>query len=252
MTLGDERWEQSHGRVNAIERWQYALAAVRARLRILARSVRGEARPQALALDRISLDRIVYPDSAWAKLATDKLSTVVSPAIANHSLRTYVWGSLLGQIDGRTWDEELLYVTSMLHDLGLSEALHGSAPCAQCFTLDAVQGARDVFAHAESERSERVRRAVLVHLNMDVPGEVYGWEAHYMRAGALLDALGERYGELSRDAIDTVLLRYPRLNFKEEIIAWQQRESQLRPHSRLAILGRLGLNGLLRRAPFAT
>ena len=30
---------------------------------------------------------------------------------------------------------------------------------------------------------------MLVHLNLEVSGELYGWEAHYLRAGAVLDVV---------------------------------------------------------------
>jgi hypothetical protein len=234
--------------MSTVERWRYAMAAVAARVRILIRTLGAERRPPELR--RLALDHIIYPDSACARVALEKVHALASPAIANHSLRTYIWGSLLGQIDGKSWDEEILFVAAMLHDLGLTEALHGSCRDAQCFTLDGVYGVPEVFAHTTDERAERMRRAVLLHLNIDVPGDVHGWEAHYVRAGALLDIVGQRAEQLPRQTIQATLALHPRLQLKQEIVAWVQRESRLRPYSRLATLDRLGLCGLVRRAPF--
>lgn len=245
--LGDSRWEAAHGRMTAVERWRYALAAVGARLRLtLGRLGAGR---RSHELDRLALDRVVYPDTACARAALDQITSAASPTIVNHSLRTYVWGALLGQIDGKRWDAEILYVAAMVHDLGLG-ALHGSCPDARCFTLDGVHGAREVFAHAVPERAERMRRAVLLHLNIEVPGERHGWEAHYLQAGAALDVVGQRHGELPAGTIHAVLAQYPRLALKQEIAGWIQREAQLRPGSRMAVLRRLGMVGLVRRAPF--
>lgn len=247
MALGDAGWEAAHGRMSAPERWRYGLAAVGARLRTLARALDSD---RASPIDRLAFDRIVYPDSACAKAALETVGAMASPAITNHSLRTYIWGSLLGQLDGKNWDAEVLFVAAMVHDLGLTEALHGSCAGAQCFTIDGVRGVPEVFARTTSERAERMRRAVLLHLNIEVPGEVHGWEAHYVKAGATLDVIGQRYEELPRETIQATLKLHPRLSLKQELATWIERETRLRPASRMAMLRRLGIGGLIQKAPF--
>lgn len=249
MTPGDHLWEARHGRMSGIDRWRYAAAAVKAKLGMLANfaSSRGYRRD---AWSRIDLSRIDYPDTACAKAATQKLEALASPSIAHHSYRSYIWASLLGQLDGRRWDAEVLYVAMMVHDLGLTEGLHGTCPCAQCFTLDSVYGSQDVFEHTTTERAQRMRQAVLLHLNIEVPGQVHGWEAHYVRAGTSLDVVGQRYAQLPPSAIDATLAKYPRLHLKQEIVDWIDRESRLRPTSRFALLKRLGFSRMVRQAPF--
>jgi hypothetical protein len=248
MTPGDARWEALQGQISATERFQYASAAVAARLRYLARRL-GPAR-RARALDRLALERITYPDSACANSALEKVRALASPAVTNHSLRTFIWGSLLGQLDGKRWDPEVLFVASMVHDLGLTEALHGSCRGARCFTLDGVNGVPEVFAQTSPERAERMRRAVLLHLNIAVPGAVHGWEAHYLQAGAALDVVGQRHDELPRATVEATLKLHPRLNLKDELVTWVRREARLRTDSRMAMLTRLGFATLIRRAPF--
>jgi hypothetical protein len=236
--------------MSAADRFRYALAAVAAQVGTFARKLSAGGR--ARDLRRLSLERIIYPDSACAQAALDKLNSLASPALINHSLRSYVWGSLLGQLDGKSWDAEVLYVAMMLHDLGLTTALHGSCRGAQCFTLDSVDGASEVLNLASEERAERMRRAVLLHLNVRVPGEVHGWEAHYVQAGASLDIIGRRYGELPRETVHAALALHPRLNLKEDVNAWLRREARLRPSSRMAMLVRLDFCAHVQRAPFAS
>jgi hypothetical protein len=248
MTLGDANWEARHGHLSHRDRWRYAIAVVGAQLGTFARALT-VGRPYR-DLQRLDLERIVYPDSACARAATEKLESLSTPALANHSHRSYIWASLLGQLDRTRWDPEILFVAMMLHDLGLTESVHGSCTAAQCFTLDAVHAAGDVFALTSPPRAEQMRRAVVLHLNASISGERHGWEAHYVRAGAALDILGHRFGELPTTAVDTTLQRYPRLNLKNEIVNWVAREARLRPRSRMAVLNRLGFRAFTRLAPF--
>ncbi|MDR3414853.1 MAG: HD domain-containing protein [Nevskia sp.] len=249
MVIGGTEWEAQYGRLSSADRWRYVLEGVRTRLRVVAASLLQSGR-KPRELHRVDLDRIVHPDSTFARTAVERLEGWSSPALAHHSRRSYIWASLLGQLDGRQWDPELLFVAAMLHDLGLTERGHGCCSQAQCFTLDAVHASADVLAATTPERAERIRRAILLHLNIRVPGERFGWEAHYLQAGTSLDVIGQRYRQLPQQAVQPTLQRYPRLGLKQELGGWIRRESSLRPHSRMAMLDRLGFSGMVRAAPF--
>lgn len=251
MTLGDANWEANNGRLSSADRWRYALSAVGAQFGIFAKALQLGGH-RSVALNRLNIDRIKYPDTACAKVALEKLEELSSPAVANHSHRSYIWASLLGQLDGKRWDSEILYVSMMLHDLGLTESLHGSCQCAECFTLDAVNGVPEVFLKTTAPRAELIRRAVLLHININVPGEVHGWEAHYVRAGTSFDVVGQRFDELPPALIQATLGQYPRLNLKQELADWIARESKSRPGSRMAMLRRLGFVRLVNQSPYAS
>lgn len=251
MTFGDAEWEARHGRTSAVDRWRYALAAVGAKMGLLVQSLRSSGSDDH-DLRRLDLSRIEYPDTTCARVALEKLREFSSPSIANHSHRSYIWASLLGQLDGQTWDAEILYVAMMVHDIGLTASKHGSCVCSACFTLDSVNAVPAVFENTTPERAERIRRAVTLHLNITVPGEVHGWEAHYVRGGAAFDVVGERYQQLPPSLIEATLWKHPRLAMKEELIAWVEREAKLRPSSRMAMLRKLGFADLVNAAPYAS
>lgn len=252
MVQGDANWEAANGHIDLVERFRYVAAALRVRLRLLLRGATRQNVDLVRDLGALDLDRIVRPDSRLARSTEDLLRAFGSPVLVEHSLRTYLWGSLLGQLDDQKYDAEVLYVASLLHDLGLTAALHGSSPGAACFTLDGVRGAEPVLAQTTPERAERIRRAVTLHLNIEVPGELHGWEAHYVRAGALLDVTGERYHELPAELVHRVLELHPRQDLKEEVIRWARSEARIHAGSRLATLSLLGIATLVRRAPFET
>lgn len=245
--IGNVYWQQNHGRLSKREQWSYAMNAVKARIKLMAPAFLKS--DSGKTLGRVDLDKITYPDSAFAKAATATLTNHSSAAMINHCYRTYVWGSVLGQMDGNRWDPELLFVSAMLHDLGFTESFHGCSH-GQCFTLDAIHGAKDVFKTTDSDRAEKVRRAILLHLNIEVPGNECGWEAHYLQAGASLDVTGQRYQDVSNAIRRQVLSQYPRNGIKKELNEWLDREAAIRPGSRFAILRMLGAKGIINSTPF--
>lgn len=236
--IDGESWERHQGHLTRKERGLYVLSAVKAKAQLLFRSL--PLRRQQKALGRIDFDRIVYPDSQLATAALEKMEVHSSSALANHCHRSYIWASLLGQLDGNRWDAEELYVSMMLHDLGLTETYHGCCKTANCFTFDCVQGAEDVLALADAETAKSISHSILIHLQMEVPGETFGWEAHYLQAGASFDVSGRRVNELPHECIKSTVERYPRDNLAPELLHWMEEETTLRPQSRFAALKSLG------------
>ncbi|MCS3868293.1 HD-GYP domain-containing protein (c-di-GMP phosphodiesterase class II) [Chryseobacterium ginsenosidimutans] len=69
---------------------------------------------------------ITIPDSKIASEATELLLEHGTEFIYNHSLRVFLFSSLNGKRQNMKYDEELLYVSSVFHDLGLVSALQQS------------------------------------------------------------------------------------------------------------------------------
>ena len=201
---------------------------------------------------RIDLSAIRFPDSIASCRASELAESLSAPWLFNHCLRTYVWGVMLAQSEQIQFDEELFFVASALHDLGLTESHNCKEPGCGCF---AVEGARaaEKFAEEigwEDERRERLGEAISLHLNVRV-GLRYGPEAHLLHEGAALDVIGASIRELHPATIESVLERYPRLTFKQEMSAAIKQQARERPHSRAALLVSLGFIGMIRSAPLA-
>src|SRR5580698_1005517 len=80
---------------------------------------------QRTALPR-EIAGVRIPDSALAQKAVD-LAFRVSPAVVwTHVLRTFVFGALVGQAQNQRYDEELFFLASVLHDLGLTTEFRGT------------------------------------------------------------------------------------------------------------------------------
>ena len=63
--------------------------------------------------------RLVPPSSALTRAAVEQAQRRLSPALLNHSYRTFAFGAALGALEGLTVDRELLFAAALLHDTGL-------------------------------------------------------------------------------------------------------------------------------------
>ena len=250
MTVGTLRWaERTHGRLRARDR--LALQAQLARL-MLERVPRSLGRRLGTSKKlRADLERIQPPASATARAATELCAEASSDAIANHAFRTYLWARLLALRDGVTYDDELLYVASVLHDLGLTERFwrrHGS----ECFSIDGGEAARE-FALAQRwprGRADALAEALVLHLNVQVRDR-QGVEARLLQSGTTLDVTGARLGGIARQTAAAVVARHPRLGLKSEFADWFRKEIAQRPDARLAFLDeKVGLGRRMHAAPF--
>ncbi|HEX4952063.1 MAG TPA: HD domain-containing protein [Thermoanaerobaculia bacterium] len=249
--IGSLAWaRRGGGRLGFGERLAFAGATIRQALgydagRLLRRLGLGSRRQVALALAEVPL-----PATADARAAAALCEEVSSPALANHCHRTYLWGALLAARDGVSFDPELFWVASLLHDLGLTERFEPRAPTV-CFAFAGGEEAeRFVLGLGWAPpRAERVAEAICRHLNPRVTVEE-GPEAHLLRQGSGLDIAGLRLGEIAAPTRAEVLERHPRLGLKAEVAETLVEDTRRRPHTRLATLCSLGFAGRVRRAPF--
>ena len=156
---------------------------------------------------------------------------------------------MLAQTRHIKFDEELFYVASALHDVGLSEKARCGEQCAMCF---AVEGARAAEQFSDtvgwpSERRERLSEAISLHLNVRV-GLAHGPEAHLLHAGASVDVIGARLKEIDLAGVHYVLDQYPRLDFNTEMAALMKDEARRKPDSRAAFLVSLGFSRMIRES----
>ncbi len=241
---GSWEWAQAtHGRLGRRDRATLIRQGVLARVSRLPRPWRAQLHQAALALP-------APPDSALAREADECVRELSAPALYGHCLRTWAFSALFAQRDGTRHDPELLYVACVLHDLGLTEAHDGRDPTASCFAVEGARAAH-AFMCARGEPQERARsvaNAISLHLNVTVP-QRFGAEAALLSRGVMLDVVGRRLEQLPRASIAQVIARWPRDGSGEALLAATKRQAQLRPHSRAALLHRLGFAALVSANP---
>lgn len=248
--VGTRVWSVTgDGVLRRTDRQRLIMQAMLARMALIPKRLRIRLGLTDQRLARIDIETIRVPDSAVALRAGQLLESLSAPWLVNHCFRTYLWGVMLGKSDRIDFDEELFFVASALHDLGLTDSYRCSTSCTACF---AVEGARAAERFAESagwpdERRDRLSEAISLHLNVSV-GLEYGAEAHLLHEGAALDVIGARSREFDATSFVSALERYPRMGFKVEMAAAMKEQARSRPQSRAAFLVGLGFTRMIRES----
>lgn len=247
-SVGDLAWaRRSGGRLGGNDQLRLLAQVMLARVNLLLRK-------QERAPFFVDIESLRIPDSALCASATELLASVSEPWLANHCLRTYLWAAIVGTKERRAFDEELLFVASALHDLGLTDVCSRfRVPSADCFAVEGALAA-EAFLEQQGEESGRRRRvaeAISLHLNARVAPD-QGVEAHLLHEGAAMDVIGARVEEVDDRTRSQVLDRHPRFEMKVGFVVAMKQQSQARPRSRAALLCRLGFIPMIRRSPFAS
>jgi hypothetical protein len=163
-----------------------------------------------------SLAGIVIPDSSIANQATELLLEHGTEFIYNHSLRVFLFASLNGKRNNLPYDAELLYVSSVFHDLGLTK--HYSSDNLR-FEVDGANAARDFLKGQglPKESLQLVWDTIALHTTIGI-AEHKEPEVALMYSGVGLDVMGEGYENLSEENRIEIIGAFPRNNFKKKII----------------------------------
>ncbi|MFP3593096.1 HD domain-containing protein [Chryseobacterium sp. SIMBA_038] len=159
---------------------------------------------------------ITIPDSKIATEATELLLEHGTEFIYNHSLRVFLFSSLNGKRKNLEYDEELLYVSSVFHDLGLVP--HYSSSDLR-FEVDGANAARDFLkSHGiPKEKLQLVWDTIALHTTIGI-AEHKENEVALMYSGVGLDVMGEGYEHLSEKNRNEIIGAFPRNDFKNKII----------------------------------
>jgi hypothetical protein len=200
----------------------------------------------------VDLGSLRVPDSRLSQSAGELLAAVSEPWLVNHCLRTFLWAAILGRKGQYRFDEELLFVASALHDLGLTSAAARLSPTrSECFAVEGGFAAETFLADrgVTPRPREVIAEAICLHLNVRV-SLAHGVEAHLLHEGAALDVVGVRFEEVAANTRNEVLAAHPRLEMKSSLVAAMKHQSNIRPRSRAGLLCEHGFIAMIRRAPF--
>jgi hypothetical protein len=169
------------------------------------------------------------------------------PFLFNHAVRTHAWAVELARLDGIEHDPEVLHVGALLHDLGLTERFDGP----RCFENESAAAAAD-FARKhgwDDLRSESLANAIRLHAHPRVIPED-GAEGYLLSEATSCDVRGYRLAELPRATVDSVIARFPRLDFADGFIALIEAQARAKPGCLADLYLQRGLADRIRAAPF--
>ena len=187
------------------------------------------------------------PDTPACRSALEVATEYCSPALLNHSVRSYLWAAYLGAVRAMSIDAELLYAAALLHDLGLlAEFDNHALP----FEVGGGHVAA-VFAAGAGwppERRRRVAGVIVAHMADSVDPGVDP-EGFLLERATAFDISGREPQDFPDELRSAVLDRYPRLELAAEFIACFEEQARRKPGSQAAAAVRAGIADRLAANP---
>jgi HD domain len=246
--IGSIGWtERTGGALTARECLTLARPLLRGEVSILAGRLAMALRLHSGRRGAIDPASLAPPDSALARDAEIAAQDLLTPALRNHSSRSYTWGAAIAALHGITFDRELLYLAAMFHDTGIPSPVPDVD-----FTIRSAAVAREFTDrhHLPADDRELVANAIAMHITPGVDLKS-GAEAYLLSAGASVDVFGLRSNEIPDPVRHGVIQEYPRLGFKREFAGLLRAEAKQVPRGRAWYLHRFALSDLsIRLAPF--
>ncbi len=145
--------------------------------------------------------------------------------LLTHSVRAYCWGAAIAAGEGWTFDRQLLWTASLMHDYGLTRIPRNST----CFEVEGGEIARRFLERRgmAADRADVVARAIVLHMQPTVV-LADGVEAVLLDRATSLDVRGYAY-ELVDAVRPAVMADFPRRTFDRHFLAAITREVAVRP-----------------------
>ncbi len=196
------------------------------------------------ALTRLGMP---VPDSALARRARELIADVAAPHLVNHSVRCYAWAVELARHDRLEFDREILYVSSMLHDIGLVPAYDLGG----CYEVDGALAAERLVSEVggPEAHARAIYDVIALHNDETLPPDsasevVLLWEA----AGT--DITGNRFADIRTSIIPGLLAAYPRVDLKREFTALLVDQASRKPTCPAREMIAAGILEEIAQAPF--
>jgi hypothetical protein len=166
-----------------------------------------------------------------------------------HSVRAYAWGAAIARHEGWSFDGQVLWTASLMHDVGLTR----TAMNTMCFEVEGAEIARTFLVRhgMDAGAAERAAIAIILHMRPDVTLDD-GVEAVLLDRATGLDVRGIGF-ELVDDVRPAVTAAFPRGAFDRRFEAAIRREVAIRSDCQSSrLLGGSALRDQLARSPWAT
>ena len=153
------------------------------------------------------------PDTDLARQARDLVHSSCEPHVVAHSERSFQFAALVAQAESVEIDCEVLYIGTLLHDVGLAARFAGPAR----FEMRGANAVRAMLLEAgmETSRAEGVWDVIALHASPAIAAHK-SVETRIANRGISIDIRGAGTDRLPPDAVRGVLDAWPRNEFPSE------------------------------------
>ena len=156
------------------------------------------------------LGGITVSDTPLIADALDYAQAYSEPYLFNHAVRSWLFAVRLGQLDGGSYDPEVVAVGTLLHDLGLTPEFLGN----RRFEIESADAAR-AFAMRHGLDADQTRLVWdSVALNSTPSIGLYKEPEVALCTAGIGVEFGFQYDRIPRNEMQSVLEAFPRLEMK--------------------------------------
>lgn len=156
---------------------------------------------------------VPLPDTELAQAAVEVVRAASPAFLFNHSMRTYLFGAMLAEVDKVSYDQEMIFVAAALHDLGLT-SLYATPD--HTFEVDGANAAKEFLASrgVTEARAELVWNAIALHTSALVDHQAP--QVGLVGSGAGADVFASQLTLLRAERVHAVVETFPRGSFNTE------------------------------------
>jgi hypothetical protein len=192
---------------------------------------------------------IAVPRDAVSVAAWRWANQALPDYLLTHSVRAYCWGATIGAEEGWTFDPQILWTASLMHDVGLTRIPRNT----MCFEVEGAEIAQRFLERQgmPAGDAQRVATAIILHMQPSVTLDD-GVESVLLDRATGLDVRGDQYALV--DAVrERVMRDFPRGSFDRYFLEAIRREAGIRPTCQGArLLHKTDLAGWMARSPWAS
>jgi hypothetical protein len=187
------------------------------------------------------------PDSALAFRARELITDVAPPFLVNHSVRSYAWAVELAWHDGLQFDPQILYVSAILHDIGLAPAYDMGG----CYEVDGAIAAEHLVREVGGPEAlgRAIYEVIALHNNEELTADSAA-EVRLLWDSTGVDVTGDRVADIPPAIVPRLLAAYPRLEFKRGFATLFADQASRKPSCPAAKMAARGMLEEIAQAPF--
>ncbi len=157
---------------------------------------------------------VIVPDTPLVARAMEEARAVSEPYLFNHAVRSWLFAAQIANQQGGPYDEEVVAVSSLLHDLGLTKARGGT----RRFEVEGADFARALARdHGVGDcRGQLIWYCVALNATLSLSPYAER-EVGICTVGAGIDYAGFLSEQVPRGTMASILAAFPRLQMKRQL-----------------------------------
>lgn len=157
---------------------------------------------------------VMVPDTALVARAMEEARALSEPYLFNHAVRSWLFAVQLAELQGMSYDEEVVAVASLLHDLGLTKEYQSK----RRFEVEGADAARALVKAGgmDDRRAQLIWYCVALNATLSISPYAEA-EVGICTTGAGVDFAGLLYERIPKAAAARVLAAFPRLQMKRQL-----------------------------------